>query len=226
VSPAPPPSVYPVVRLFPLPGVVLFPHSVLPLHVFEPRYREMVHDALTDDGRIAIAHLMPGFDKEYERTPPIHPLGTVGYIHEPEPLPDGKFNLKLVGLRRVEFQEIASDRLYRLAHAIPRPERGVDAADTGIRRAKIDLLASYTYLMRQLTGKNTPLLFDEKIDFNTAVNGVCAALPVEPLLKQSLLAIDHMLDRLRHASELVDRLLAETLHSKPPTDGDGSLPPN
>ena len=91
-----------IVPLFPLPGAVLFPDTVLPLHIFEPRYRRMVEDVRAGDGRIAIALLRQGWEEGYEGRPAIHDVGTVGRIRDLEPLPDGRFNLALVGLQRVE----------------------------------------------------------------------------------------------------------------------------
>lgn len=72
--------------VFPLPNAVLFPDTVLPLHIFEPRYRQMIHDAANGDGRIAVALLEPGYEEEYEGAPAFHRVGTVGRIENLEQL--------------------------------------------------------------------------------------------------------------------------------------------
>ena len=104
------------VPLFPLPGMVLFPHQTLPLHVFEPRYRQMVADALYGEKLIAMALLSPGWQSQYEGRPKIHEMTCLGQIVVHERLPDGKYNLMLKGLMRaVVTEELPPDRLYRTA---------------------------------------------------------------------------------------------------------------
>ena len=87
-------------RLFPLPNLVLFPHVVQPLHIFEARYRQMMADALDDDRLLAMALLRPGWEEEYDKRPAIHPMVCLGRIAEEERLADGRYNLMLQGLSR------------------------------------------------------------------------------------------------------------------------------
>src|SRR3954467_2445985 len=86
--------------LFPLPNVVLFPGVFLPLHIFEPRYREMVADALAADRLIGMALLRDGWESDYEGHPPVFSVGCSGLITHCEKLQDGRFNLILRGLDR------------------------------------------------------------------------------------------------------------------------------
>jgi uncharacterized protein len=105
--------------IFPLPGLVFFPGTVLPLHIFEPRYRTMMQDCLKS-GRLALAVtlLKPGYEAEYQGRPAIHDLCTVGRIERHEELPDGRFDLVLKGLHRVKLRELPADGLpYRRASA-------------------------------------------------------------------------------------------------------------
>jgi uncharacterized protein len=92
--------------LFPLPDVVLLPGTLLPLHVFEPRYRAMVADALEGDRTIGMTMLMPGSDPSAP-APPIHPIGTAGEIVEAENLPDGRYNIILEA--RFRFRVLGED---------------------------------------------------------------------------------------------------------------------
>src|SRR5687768_16791214 len=89
-----------VVRLFPLPSLVLFPDGFVPLKIFEPRYRAMVKDAVADDALVAVALLKPGWEDAYAGNPPIHPVVCVGKILRYRRLPDGKFDLLLYGVLR------------------------------------------------------------------------------------------------------------------------------
>src|SRR3954468_13652401 len=85
------------VPLFPLPNIVLFPRAVLPLHIFEERYRHMTADALAGNKRVAMALLKPGWEKSYYGKPTIDPVVCVGQIVSHEKLPDGKYNFLLQG---------------------------------------------------------------------------------------------------------------------------------
>jgi Lon protease-like protein len=104
-------------RLFPLPGVVLLPHAILPLHIFEPRYRQMMEDALESDGLITIIQAR---QKSVGAVGPaeLEEYGCVGRVLKHARLPDGRFNLLLVGLKRARLvEELPSGKLYRTARA-------------------------------------------------------------------------------------------------------------
>ena len=104
-----------IVAVFPLPRVVLMPGTTLPLHIFEPRYRAMTRDALTQNLFIALAQLAT--DKPSGDTPPIHPIAGVGEVVEATPLPDGRFNILLAGRYRARLEELPFQPPYRRAHA-------------------------------------------------------------------------------------------------------------
>ena len=101
--------------LFPLPNVVLFPHVALPLHIFEPRYRQMVADALEGDRLIAIALLKPGWEPDYDGRPPIHEMVCLGRITSHEELESGRYNIVVTGIHRaVVVEEVAGEMPYRV----------------------------------------------------------------------------------------------------------------
>jgi len=103
-------------RLFPLPNVVLFPGVLLPLHIFEPRYRQMLSDALDSDQLITLVLLKAGPDELAEDPPPLSDVGCIGRIVYHNRLPDGRSNLILKGLRRTRIDsELPQDRMYRTA---------------------------------------------------------------------------------------------------------------
>lgn len=106
------------VRVFPLPNLVLFPHVMQPLHVFEPRYRALLEDALAGDGLIAMAALAPGWERDYEGRPAVYPIACLGRITAHCRLPDGTYNVLLLGLRRVRLvKELPFTRQFREAEA-------------------------------------------------------------------------------------------------------------
>src|SRR5512132_186939 len=90
----------PTIPIFPLPTVVLFPNVFLPLHIFEPRYREMVGDALAGDRIIGMVLLREGWQKDYEGRPPVYPVGCAGLITFCEPHADGRYNIALRGMEK------------------------------------------------------------------------------------------------------------------------------
>ena len=108
--------------VFPLPGVWLFPYFVLPLHVFEPRYRQLVEDCLDGPGRFVLGTIRGGHEQDAPGRPPIHELAGLGEIGRHERLSDGRFNILLVGVQRVFVREVASERLYRQVEIRPAEE--------------------------------------------------------------------------------------------------------
>jgi Lon protease-like protein len=105
-----------ITRLFPLPNLVLFPHVMQPLHIFEPRYRAMMEEALATDKLITMAVLAKGWEDDYEGRPKLESIACLGRVATHERLPDGRFNLLLVGLKRVRIQqELAPHSLFREA---------------------------------------------------------------------------------------------------------------
>src|SRR5215831_20679109 len=115
--------------IFPLPNVVLFPNVFLPLHIFEPRYREMVADALATDRLIGMVLLRPGWERSYEGRPAIYPIGCSGVVTHADRLSDGRFNIVLRGVERFRVIEEDSSRSYRRAIVEAIRERGLRAED-------------------------------------------------------------------------------------------------
>jgi Lon protease-like protein len=104
------------VRLFPLSDLVMLPSNLLPLHIFESRYREMLEDAMQGDQLIAMATLLPGFEDEYYTRAPISPVVCIGRVTDYHKTDSGTYNLMLLGLARAEIQaEIEPVRSFRRA---------------------------------------------------------------------------------------------------------------
>ncbi len=103
------------VPVFPLSTIVFFPNTLLPLHIFEQRYRDMIKDAQESEKLIAMALLKPGWEKEYFKNPGIFSIAGIGRIVTSETQADGKSNIVLYGLKRVKIVELFDDKSYRRA---------------------------------------------------------------------------------------------------------------
>lgn len=109
-----------VAPIFPLPDVTLFPRTLLPLHIFEARYRAMVGDALARDRRVCMVQLEPGYEAAYAGKPAVRAVGGLGEIVSCERLASGRYDLVLRGVARVRIlQERPTDTLYRVVVAQP-----------------------------------------------------------------------------------------------------------
>jgi Lon protease-like protein len=137
-----------IVRLFPLPNVVVFPFAYQALHIFEPRYRQMTADALAGDRLIAMALLRPGWEADYAGRPALYPMACLGHIAAHQRLEDGRYDLRLRGLSRVRIlEEINTGKLYRSARVELVDDVQVGAPDRDRelrRRLSREVLAWYT----------------------------------------------------------------------------------
>ncbi len=128
--------------MFPLQNVVLLPNTFLPLHIFEPRYRQLIKDVMAGDKLLLMAFQL-GAEHDYDGPPPVAPMAGVGEIVLAQNLPDGRYNLVLRGRARVRIErELASDQPYRLVEATELPDDSP--------RSVVDLLDAETSL-RALT---------------------------------------------------------------------------
>jgi len=205
------------VPLFPLPNVVLFPRAVLPLHIFEERYKAMTRDALAGDELIAMALLQPGWELDYYGAPMIEPVVCMGKILTHERLPDGKYNLLLEGAARAYVErEIGGDLPYRVTDLRKMKESAVLEIDLEKQRQSLtaifeDRLGSSMLLVkqfRQMLASPLPTAdVADLISFN---------LLEDVLLKQSLLADKDVARR-------INRLIA-ALEAMPPSMPRGDTP--
>jgi hypothetical protein len=170
--------------LFPLPNVVLFPGVPLPLHIFEPRYRTMIADALGSDRLLGMVLLRPGYESDYEGRPPIFPIGCRGVIVHSTTLDDGRYNIVLSGLERVRVIEENQDRAYRRAVVEVLADPAPAASDQEVMRGLRQRLEGFAGIA-QLTDPAAKRLVEmPDADF---VHAMAIALDLEPLEKQALL---------------------------------------
>jgi Lon protease-like protein len=140
---APPPEtidVPNVIPIFPLPKVVLLPAEVLPLHVFEPRYIDLVRDAASSHRVIGIVDVLPGHETELSGSPPVRDVGCIGFIAAHEELEDGRFLMWLLGLERFRIEnELDVPTSYRQVQVQYQPTPESPKRLAGIRPLRQEL---------------------------------------------------------------------------------------
>jgi Lon protease-like protein len=191
----------PTIPVFPLPNVVLFPNVFLPLHIFEPRYRAMVTDALAGDRIIGMVLLKPGYEASYEGRPPIYPIGCAGVITHSEPLDDGRFNIVLRGLEKFRVTGEERGKMYRLAHVDALPEQIVDAERDALRKQRQRL---ETLLAAAIERSGAEPRFPPAVPDDDLVNALAQYLQLEPLERQALLERNGCLERCHGLIELLE----------------------
>jgi Lon protease-like protein len=200
-----------ILPIFPLPDVTFFPHTLLPLHVFEARYRAMVMDALARDRRLAIVKLRPGYEATYAGKPAVHPVAGAGEIVSWERLATGRYNILLKGECRVRIEsERPSDTLYRVVTArrlddVP-PMGDVIALLERIRRACGRLLRA---LDRPADLLDTALADGQPP--GAIADRIAAAVLPDAALRQELLETLDVTARLGRVSGALDDLVNELL---------------
>jgi Lon protease-like protein len=200
--------------LFPLPNVVLFPGVSLPLHIFEPRYREMVADALAADRLIGMVLLRPGWNTDYDGRPPIHAIGCSGVIVHAERLQDGRYNIILLGLDRFRIVDENHERAYRRATIAALPEPALDdAGRQAVHELRRKLEARLGFL-RDASGQGRTTQADQLAALPDAefVHSISQHLDLEPIEKQALLERETLGQRAEGLVELLDmRRMAATV---------------
>lgn len=178
--------------LFPLPNLVFFPETRLPLHIFEPRYRQLVKDVMETDQQLGIVLLKPGWESDYYGSPLIHPCGTLGTIEQAVPLDDGRYNILVRGDVRFTILDEVSRVPYRTARVLIRET--IDRSDEASYAQRIwlaDLSRQYIfYLPNQMA---VPEI--DTVGLEPLTNALIMSLNIDTEEKQRLLEIDDTIDR-------------------------------
>ncbi|HEX6097862.1 MAG TPA: LON peptidase substrate-binding domain-containing protein [Thermoanaerobaculia bacterium] len=190
--------------LFPLPNIVFFPHTRLPLHVFEPRYRQMVADVLEADSRFGIVLLRSGWEAEYFGAPPVHGFGTLGTIEQAVPLEDGRYNIVVRGDVRFRILDEVSRVPYRTARVIAEPELAREPAQAWAQREWLaDLSRQYLKYLPDQTA--VPEI--DTVDLDALTNALIMSLNLDVEEKQKLLEMSDVTTRAEEiGSELSSRI--------------------
>jgi uncharacterized protein len=202
------------VPVFPLPRLVLFPGTLLPLHVFEPRYRDMIGDCLRSAAPLlAVAQLKPGWESSYEGRPDIYTVAGVGRIKEHVQNPDGTYEILVDALARVRLSELPPDKKYRRATATVLADRalGLDGDDV---QATFALASQIAALVKralpdfelQATASDTPVLL---------VDRIADQLVLDPAARQDLLETLDVAARLQTLTKHLSALYASLDKASP-----------
>lgn len=204
-----------VVPIFPLPDVTFFPHTLLPLHVFEARYRAMVMDALARDRRLCVVKLRPGYEETYGGKPPVHAVAGMGEIVSWERLANGRYNILVRGDARVRIdRELPTDTLYRVVAATllqdGTPRGDVAAALGRIRTACAALLGA---LERPADLLDTALA--EGQPSGALADRIAAAVIPDAMRRQELLETLDVDQRVERVATAVEALVRELKGGRP-----------
>ena len=189
----------PIIPLFPLPNVVLFPGVFLPLHIFEERYRALTRDALAGDRIIGMTLLRPGFEGDYDGRPPIYPVGCAGVISHSDRLPDGRYNIVLHGISKFRIVEEMTDGEYRRA----RVDALTELTDAPGQREIKDLRTRIEGLLLSAL-KATEVQIPGSLSDEDLIHALCQYLQFEPAERQALLECDGTVERARALTEFLE----------------------
>ncbi|HKR17201.1 LON peptidase substrate-binding domain-containing protein [Rhizorhapis sp.] len=184
------------ISIFPLAGALLFPRMHLPLHIFEPRYRALVSDAMARDRRIGM--IQP---RGLGLSPPLFDIGCLGRIADVEALEDGRFNIVLEGIARFRvLKELNVTTPFRQIEAELEDEGASDDALAGVERAALEQEAKR---FAELQGYAVDWNAVSRLDDEALINGIAQIAPFDAAAKQALLEADSLNAR----SELIIQLL-------------------
>jgi uncharacterized protein len=204
------------VGLFPLPNVVLFPLAVLPLHIFEERYKTMTADAIKGSRQIAMALYCPGWESNYYGSATIEPVVCVGTILSHEKLQDGRYNLLLRGDARARIvREVCCNRPYRMAELQLLAEQRPIELDLEAQRCKLRRIFCCGPIAATSVGRQFAKLVASPLPTVNLADLIAFNLLEDARLKQSFLAEPDGLKRVGRvieAMELAVPMLAAKLH--------------
>lgn len=207
------------VPVFPLPRLVLFPGVDLPLHVYELRYRTLMRDALAGERVIAVALLLPGWERDYHGSPEFHALACLAHIEEAAWLPDDCYHVHLKGLARAKLGRTVREFPYRAVRTQVMPQDPFSEDDALVQLERRALIESGERCARAAEAAGlAPVPVDAHLTFEPLVNNLCMSLSAEAEERLALLAMDSVLDRGRRARVLLE---AQALHAER-TEGPGS----
>lgn len=201
-----------VIPIFPLPNVVFFPNTYLPLHIFEPRYRDMITQASQEGQCIGMVLLKEGWENDYYGVPPVFSLGCVGRIKNIQSLADGRSNVILHGLSRYDIEEEFFDTSYRRAKiALRADEPFQDPVDPGLRLGLTKL--ALQYLRARKAQELCKLITGQSISDTVLINSLSSCLDFTPFEKQFLLESESLHQQTRRLIDLLRFKLDAQKHS-------------
>jgi Lon protease-like protein len=209
-------------RVFPLPNLVMFPHVMQALHIFEPRYRAMIEESLEDDRLIALGVLAPGWEQNYEGRPPLRSTACLCRIATHQRTEQGTYNVLVLGVRRIRVvQELPPKKLFRVVEAellddVEPEDAGPDAAS----RLQQELLAAFKRAMPRMPNAYEQLdqLLGSQISLGMLTDIVSYTIDLDLEVKVRLLQETHVFRRAE--------LLLEAIATRPAAAAHRAFPPD
>lgn len=198
-------------RLFPLPNLVMFPHVMQPLHVFESRYRALVEDALSGDRLIAMTLLKPGWEDDYDGAPPIYTTGCLGRIATYHRFDDGRYNLLLMGLSRIQIGgELKTPEMFRWAQVDLLDDEAAPSDASGRTEMRRRLVNQFRRILPSMPDARGQLeqLLEEDLSLGQLTDIVAFSLELDLGVKMQLLG---EVDTTERARILVEHLSEDSL---------------
>ncbi len=196
------------VPIFPLPNLVFFPKTFLPLHIFEARYRKMVEDARSRENLIGMVLLKEGWESDYFGSPEVHEIACIGKIEQTEKLQDGKYNILLYGMSRIKILQFVQEEPYRIAQVRYLKDRQFepDAFDEA-RQTQNFILLMRNYLQEIGADNISGLVELENHSLEAIVNQVAGMLDFSIREKQHLLEIESLTERFTETKKMLQEKL-------------------
>lgn len=193
--------------LMPLPDLVFFPKTVQPLHIFEPRYIEMVRDCLAGERLFTIPMLKVAETEADNTSPPFHEIATMGFINQAHHQKDDTYHVLVKGLAKVEIVEVESNRAYRRGAVTP--VREFTKVTDGEKRLK-DMLRLFEKILERTNARFDLAVFTkEGVSVEIVTHSIISALPIDPGEKQKMLELQSLELRL----EILFSFLQSGLHT-------------
>lgn len=199
------------IPIFPLPDMVFFPKTLLPLHVFEPRYKEMVAHALGSGRLIGMVLLKPGWEPSYYEHPDAYEVGCLGRIQQIEEAEEGRYNIVLLGIHKFRILRYIKMEPFRIAEVQLLEDISPAENESQVIAEKSDLLT----LTRQLSQRLPSEVLSDKtelsrLSYEGVVNNLAMSVNMDAEAKQQLLEMEQVRARGRAVAHQLRKQL-ETL---------------
>jgi Lon protease-like protein len=203
-NPPAPTALPDTIPIFPLEEPSLFPGMTAPFHIYEPRYRAMIADALKGNRIIGMTTLRPGYEKDYEKSPSIFPIGCAGVIDDVEQLANGEYNITIRAIAKFRVTREEASKPYRIAHVtvIQEPLEDADKPALHMQRQRIEQIVSTS------NGKTGVGAVPPNIDDDEVVNGVSQFANLDEVDRQTLLEQPTALARANALVPMLEKLVA------------------
>ncbi len=201
------------IPIFPLPNIVFFPKILLPLQIFEQRYRKMVSDALTGDRNIGMVLLQEGWEKNYEGSPMVFQVGCLGKMEAHERIEQGRYNILLRGISRFEIINFVQEQPYRIARVRMLDDVPLTMGQVEQVRERNRFLDVFEQYLSEVMGVEVEKdMLERTGSLEAVINQVAATLDIPVMDKQELLQVAAVSERYNKLRKIMDERLRVAHH--------------